>query len=163
MVEGGDPLDTTNFSWSTRVIDEPDDAENAVAEQFVRIELMANVGQRLITDQYVTPNDVWFGPQHDGYVEREQFFLSAGQRDVLSLADPMVPDGMVEYESVIGPDDLLSFTVCGVMLNSRDHVCWPTIASNPLMAYFVVWEQMQQRTGDHMLLCAVHPGDVPSV
>lgn len=169
VVEGADLYDSSNFSWTTSVIDEPGDAENLVAEEFVRQELMAEIGQRRIDGAWVTPTDVWFGPQHDDYVGRERYSLDNGPgmlgvpRDVLELADPAVPDELVEMEASRGPDDMFTYTVCGRMLNLGDKVCWSTIASNPLMAYFVVWQEMRKRTGDHMLLCAVHPGDVPAV
>lgn len=163
VVEGCDLTDTSNFSWSTTVIDEPEDEENRIAEEFIRLELMTQVGQRLITEAYVTPTGVEFAGQHAGYVEREQYYLPGGQRDLLSFSDPAVPGELIEREESFGPDDMQTFTVCGRMLNLGGTVCWSTIASNPLMAYYVVWDRMQKRTGDHMLLCAVHPGDIPTV
>lgn len=150
--------DLSNFSWHTKVIDDPDsDEDENVAEEFVRQEMMHEIGQSLNGDM-VMPNGVLCGPQHEGHVSRETYFN--GTTDLLSLSHPWVPDNLISRESVIGLEDLRRWTVCGITRYEHTPVVWDCMASNPLMAYQIAWQMVMDDTGQEILLCAVHAGQV---
>ena len=163
VVEGTTLLSTSNFSWQTKIAEEDGRDDEVAAEMFVRVELMQEVGQTVGTPTgYRMPTDVMIGPQHNGHLTRETYFHDGGT-DLLSLSDPAVPDALINRESVVGPDDLRQWTVCGITRWSNDLVCWEAVVSNPLMAYYQAYEAVFNRTGQPMLLCGVHPGFVGSI
>ena len=148
VLDGGNPREWPNVTWTTRVADMPGEQEELDALALIAKELMGQVGQNTASGQYVAPLDVAFACLHAGAVDRVE-------HPGLDFADPEVPDDALDRDLALQP---VPWTVCGVLESSWRTVRYEATAGTPLVAYFYAWQWAGEQHGEHMLLAAVHEG-----
>lgn len=138
----------SGFTWTTKVADMPGDQENPDALSLIGAEVMGQFGQHHDSGQFVTPRDVAFACLHDGEVER---YDHAG----LDYADPEVTDQMEHAAARLEPQP---WTVCGLVEETWQAVCFWERAGAAPVAYLRAWERLRDEHGRYLLLAAVHAG-----
>lgn len=157
VVAGVRPVEWPGLSWVTEVLDVEGDQEERDALSLVRTTVLSRAGVAVGQDGVaVTAVDVAFATLHVGDVPRAVGCPPTAECDMSSTRYTYL-----EYDTP--RDTWRPYTVCGVLEESWQTVCWYADAAGPDHAAIRSWHQVRDETGESLLVAAVHDGEVGTV